>query len=200
MPTDETSIFATRPILRVLTENWWLLLLRGIAAVIFGLLAFAWPGLTLLTLVVLFGIYVLVDGVLALVAAVRGRHRSTPLWWLIIGGLVSVAVGVLIFLYPQVTALVLILFIGAWALVRGVFEIVGAVRLRKEIDNEWLLIFIGFLSVIFGVAVLVAPGAGALALVWLIGVYAFAFGLLLIWLALRLRKHHKGVEKTEKKV
>ncbi|WP_308365315.1 MULTISPECIES: HdeD family acid-resistance protein [unclassified Microbulbifer] len=198
MPTDETSIFATRPILRVLTENWWLLLLRGIAAVIFGLLAFAWPGLTLLTLVVLFGIYVLVDGVLALVAAVRGRHRSTPLWWLIVGGLVSVAIGVLIFLYPQVTALVLVLFIGAWALVRGVFEIVGAVRLRKEIDNEWLLIFIGFLSVIFGVAVLAAPGAGALALVWLIGAYAFAFGLLLIWLALRLRKHHKGVEKTEK--
>ncbi|MGL6161566.1 HdeD family acid-resistance protein [Microbulbifer sp.] len=198
--SSETSNFATRPILRVLTENWWLLLLRGIAAVLFGLLAFAWPGLTLLTLVVLFGIYVLVDGVLALVAAVRGRHKSTPLWWLIVGGLVSVAAGVLIFLYPQVTALVLILFIGAWALVRGVFEIVGAVRLRKEIDNEWLLIFIGFLSVIFGVAVLVAPGAGALALVWLIGAYALAFGLLLIWLALRLRKHHKGVEKTEKKV
>lgn len=198
MSTDEPSIFATRPILRVLTENWWLLLLRGIAAVLFGILAFAWPGLTLLTLVVLFGIFVLVDGVLSLIAAVRGRHKSTPLWWLIIGGLVSVAAGVVTFLYPQITALVLILFIGAWALVRGVFEIVGAVRLRKEIDNEWLLIFIGFLSVIFGVAVLVAPGAGALALVWLIGAYALAFGLLMIWLALRLRKHHKGVEKTEK--
>ncbi|WHI51558.1 DUF308 domain-containing protein [Microbulbifer sp. MLAF003] len=95
-------------------------------------------------------------------------------------------------MYPQITALVLVIFIGAWALVRGIFEIVGAIRLRKEIDNEWLLIAIGVLSVIFGIAILVSPGAGALALVWLIGAYAIIFGLPMIWLAFRLRKHNKG--------
>lgn len=183
---------STRPILRVLGENWWLLLLRGIAAVIFGILAFAWPGLSLLALVILFGVYALLDGIFALVAAVRGRHRATPVWWLIIGGLVSVAAGIVTFVYPQVTALVLVIFIGAWSLVRGLFEIIGAIRLRKEIDQEWLLIAAGLLSVLFGLVLLIKPGAGALALVWLIGAYAILFGLVFIWLALRLRKGHNS--------
>jgi len=180
-----------RPILRVLSENWWLLLLRGICAVVFGILAFVWPGLSLLTLVILFGVYALLDGFFALIAAVLGRHQSTPLWWLIVAGLVSVAAGIVTFAYPQVTALVLVIFIGCWALVRGAFEIIGAVRLRSEIQNEWLLIAVGMLSVVFGLAILVNPGAGALALVWLIGAYAIAFGLPMIWLAFRLRKRHK---------
>lgn len=183
-----------RPILSVLAENWWLLLLRGIAAVIFGLLAFIWPGLTLLTLVILFGVYALFDGFIALIAAVKGRHKSTPMWWLIVVGLVSVAAGIITFIYPQITGLVLVLFIGAWALVRGLFEIVGAVRLRKEIRGEWLLIAAGMLSVLFGIAILVNPGAGALALVWLIGAYAIALGLPLIWFAFRVRKRFKQVD------
>ncbi|MFC6633380.1 HdeD family acid-resistance protein [Microbulbifer taiwanensis] len=186
----ETNL-STRPILRVLTDNWWLLLLRGICAVIFGLLTFIWPGLSLLTLVLLFGIYVLLDGFLSLVAAVLGRHKSTPLWWLIVAGLVSVAAGIVTFMYPQVTALVLVIFIGVWALVRGLFEIAGAMMLRKEIRNEWLLIAAGLLSVIFGLAILFNPGAGALALVWLIGAYVMLLGFAMIWLALRLRKHHE---------
>lgn len=183
-----------RPILSVLAENWWLLLLRGIAAVVFGLLAFIWPGLTLLTLVILFGVYALFDGFVALIAAVKGRHKSTPMWWLIVAGLVSVAAGILTFMYPQITGLVLVTFIGAWALVRGLFEIVGAVRLRKEISGEWLLIAAGMLSVLFGIAILVNPGAGALALVWLIGAYAIALGLPLIWLAFRVRKQFNELE------
>lgn len=191
MSTDPSSFPASR-ILPALSANWWLLLLRGIVAVIFGLLTFIWPGLTLLTLVLLFGIYALLDGIFSLVAAVLGRHKSSPLWWLIVSGLISLAAGIFTFLYPQVTALVLVIFIGAWALVRGIFEIVGAIRLRKEIDNEWLLIAIGILSVIFGIAILVSPGAGALALVWVIGAYAIIFGLPMIWLAFRLRKHQKG--------
>ena len=189
--TTETLNLATRPVLQVLSENWWLLLLRGICAVAFGILAFVWPGLSLLTLVILFGIYALLDGFIALIAAVLGRHKATPVWWLIIGGLVSVAAGIVTFIYPQVTALVLVIFIGSWALVRGIFEIIGAIRLRKEIDKEWLLVAIGLLSVLFGLAVLFNPGAGALALVWLIGAYAIALGLSLIWLALRLRKQHQ---------
>lgn len=186
--SDESLNLATRPVLRVLAENWWLVLLRGVCAVIFGILAFVWPGLSLLTLVILFGIYSLMDGFLALIAAVLGRHKSTPLWWLIITGLISVAAGIVTFSYPQITGLVLVIFIGAWALAHGVFEIIGAIRLRKELDNEWLLIAAGLLSVIFGLAILINPSAGALALVWLIGAYAIAFGLPMIWLAFRLRK------------
>jgi uncharacterized membrane protein HdeD (DUF308 family) len=185
----EPSVFATRPMLRVLGRNWWLLLLRGIFAILFGIMAFAWPGLTLVTLVILFGIYSLLDGLLSLGAAAAGKRESGPLWWLIIGGLVSLAAAAACFFYPQITALVLVIFIGAWALVRGLFEIAGAMYLRKEIDNEWLLIAAGLLSVIFGIAILMAPGAGALALVWLIGAYALLFGGTLVWLALRLRKH-----------
>ncbi|MFI2812167.1 MULTISPECIES: HdeD family acid-resistance protein [Microbulbifer] len=188
----ETTTMATRPVLRVLTENWWVLLLRGVCAVLFGILAFIWPGLSLLTLVILFGAFVFADGFLALVAAVLGRHESTPLWWLIIAGLVSVAAGIATFIYPQVTGLVLMIFIGSWALVRGVFEVIGAIRLRQEIQQEWLLIASGLLSVIFGIAVLVSPGAGALALLWVIAGYAIAFGLLEIWLALRLRKYGRA--------
>ncbi|WP_444883019.1 HdeD family acid-resistance protein [Microbulbifer sp. PSTR4-B] len=191
MSTD-TSPIPAGPILKVLSANWWLLLLRGVIAVIFGVLTFIWPGLSLLTLVFLFGIYALLDGIFSLVAAVMGRHASTPLWWLIVSGLISLAAGIVTFMFPQVTALVLVIFIGAWALVRGIFEIVGAIRLRKEIDNEWLLIAIGVLSVIFGLAILVSPGAGALALVWVIGAYAIIFGLPMIWLAFRLRKHNKS--------
>ncbi|SDK63971.1 HdeD family acid-resistance protein [Microbulbifer yueqingensis] len=184
----ETTTLRTRPIMQVLTENWWLVMLRGICAVLFGILAFAWPGLTLLTLVILFGAYVLADGFLGLVAAVLGRHPSTPLWWLIVLSLVSVVVGIFTFIYPQVTGLVLVIFIGAWALLRGIFEVIGAIRLRREMQNEWLLIASGLLSIIFGLAVLISPGAGALALLWVIAGYVIFLGGLEIWLALRLRK------------
>ncbi|GAA5526105.1 hypothetical protein Maes01_02699 [Microbulbifer aestuariivivens] len=187
MPAEPYSL-PTRPVLSVLAENWWLLLLRGLAAILFGLLTLIWPGVTLLTLVLLFGLYALFDGFTSLFAAVRGRHKSTPMWWLIVAGLVSVAAGIVTFIHPELTGLVLVLLIGAWALVRGVFEIVGAVRLRKELRGEWLLIAAGLLSVVFGVALLVNPEAGALALAWLIGAYALMLGFALIWLALRVRR------------
>ncbi|MEX2962519.1 HdeD family acid-resistance protein [Microbulbifer sp. TYP-18] len=191
--SDETSALSGKPVIQVLSENWWLMLLRGVCAVIFGILTFIWPGLSLLTLVILFGVYALLDGILGLVAAAMGRHKATPLWWLIVVGLISVAAGVVTFLYPQITALALVLIIGAWALVRGIFEIVGAIRLRKELENEWLLILAGVLSVIFGLLILFRPGAGALALVWLIGAYAIIFGLPMIWLAFKLRKQNRAL-------
>lgn len=181
-----------RPMLHALAKCWWLLLLRGIAAIVFGILAFIWPGLTLVTLVLLYGAFALVDGVLSLVAAFTGSTKPVPTWWLVVVGLLGIGVGAVTFLWPGITAILLVLFIGAWALVHGVFEIIGAIQLRKEIDNEWMLIFGGVLSVIFGAIILIAPGAGALGLVWAIAGYSIVFGILLVALSLRLRSHRHG--------
>jgi uncharacterized membrane protein HdeD (DUF308 family) len=171
-----------------LAKNWWLLLLRGIAAIIFGVLAFVWPGLTLLTLVLCYGAFALIDGVLAIVAAITGG-AAAPRWWLAIVGLLGIVTGILTLLMPGLSALVLMYFIAAWAIATGVFQIIGAVRLRKEIDNEWLLILVGVISVLFGIGVMLVPGAGALVLFWVIGTFALITGGLLIAPAFRLRKH-----------
>ena len=183
---------APRPMLHALAKAWWLVLLRGIAAIVFGVLAFVWPGLTLITLVLFYGAYALIDGVCALAAAFTGGAKPVPTWWLVVVGILGILAGLVTFLWPGATALVLIFFIGGWAIAHGIFEIVGAIKLRKEIDNEWWLILAGALSVIFGIIVLIAPGAGALALVWIIGVYSLAFGVLLVGLSLRLRRHRHG--------
>jgi len=190
MATDIKATGLPQPmLLHGLAKNWWLLLLRGIAAIVFGILAFAWPGITLLSLVILYGAYALVDGVLSIAAAIGGGGGATPRWWLVVVGLLGIAAGLLTFFWPQITALVLLMFIGAWALIHGVFEIIGAIRLRKEIDNEWMLILSGALSVVFGAAMLVMPGAGALALIWVIGAYSIIFGILFVGFAFRLKKH-----------
>jgi uncharacterized membrane protein HdeD (DUF308 family) len=178
--------------LHALAENWWLILLRGFAAIVFGVLAFIWPGLTLVTLVLFYGAFALVDGVLSLWAAVRGGAKPVPTWWLVVVGIAGVAAGIVTFVWPGITALLLVLFIGSWAIVQGVFQIIGAIQLRKEIDNEWTLILAGLLSVLFGAIVVIAPGAGALGLVWAIAAYAIVFGILLVALAFRLRKHRKS--------
>jgi len=179
---------AQPPLLHALVKNWWLFLIRGIAAIAFGVLAFMWPGLTLATLVLLYGAFALVDGVAAVIAAIRGGVPA-PRWWLALVGLCGIIVGVLTFAWPGITALVLLIFIAAWAIVMGLFEIVGAIRLRKEIDNEWMLILGGAVSVLFGILLLVQPGAGALALVWIIAFYAILFGILNIAFAFRLHGH-----------
>lgn len=171
-----------------LAKNWWMLLLRGIAAIIFGVLALAWPGMTLLTLILFYGAFALADGVLAIIAAITGGAPA-PRWWLAIVGLLGISAGLLTFLMPGLTALVLLFFIAGWAIATGVFQIIGAIKLRKEIDNEWLLILSGIISVLFGVAMMAAPGAGALALVWVIGIYAVIIGVLFVALAFRLKKH-----------
>jgi uncharacterized membrane protein HdeD (DUF308 family) len=178
-----------RPMLHALAKSWWLVLLRGIAAIVFGVLAFVWPGLTLLTLILFYGAYALIDGAIALIAAFTGGAKPVPTWWLVVVGIAGIAAGLVTFLWPGITALVLIMFIGGWAVVHGIFEIIGAIKLRKEIDNEWLLILAGAMSVIFGIVVLVAPGAGALGLIWAIGAYSVVFGILLVGLSLRLRRH-----------
>ena len=180
--------FDSHPMLHGLARNWWLLLLRGIAAIVFGVLTFVWPGLTLLTLLFLYGAFALVDGILSLVAALMGGAPA-PRWWLAIVGVLGLAAGILTFAWPGVTALVLLLFIAFWAIATGVMQIVGAIKLRKEIDNEWLLIFCGVLSVLFGLILIVQPQTGALALVFLIGFYAILEGIGLVALSQRLRAH-----------
>lgn len=172
-----------------LSRDWWVLALRGLAAVIFGLLAFVWPGVTLSVLVLFFGAYVLWDGIFALISGIRadGSRR----WPLVLEGLVGIVAGVLTFIRPDAAALVLILIMAGWALATGIFEIVSAVRLRKEIEGEWLLMLTGILSVVLGIALALWPAAGALVVTWMIGAYALMFGILLIILAFRLRTWDK---------
>jgi uncharacterized membrane protein HdeD (DUF308 family) len=180
----------------VLSRNWWAIALRGVAAIIFGLLTFVMPGITLAVLVLLFGAYAIVDGIFTLVAVARGQAvaRGEPRWVLVLEGVVSIAAGLVAFLWPGLTALALVYLIAAWAIVTGVLEIVAAVRLRRQIDNEWWLGLSGALSVVFGVLVMAAPGAGALAMLFWIGAYAILFGALLVGLAFRLRSARSRLE------
>lgn len=182
------SPFARPMMVHALARNWWLILLRGICAVIFGVLTFAWPGVTLAVLVLFYGAFALVDGILALVAAVTGGTPA-PRWWLAIVGLAGLAAGIVTLIMPGITALVLLYFIAFWAIAIGVMQVVGAIRLRKEIDNEWMLIVSGIVSILFGIVLLVTPGAGALALLFVIGAYAIIHGITLIALSFRLKRH-----------
>ena len=170
-----------------LARHWWVIALRGLAAVLFGVLAFVWPGMTLAVLVLLFGAYALVDGILAIVVAVRGESEHRLFMGL--EGVVGVLAGVVAFVLPGLTALVLLYIIAFWAVLTGVLEVVAAVRLRRAITNEWGLIIGGILSVLFGIVLIVSPGAGALAVVFLIGAYAVLFGVTLLMLSWRLRSH-----------
>jgi uncharacterized membrane protein HdeD (DUF308 family) len=173
--------------LRTLGDKWWVLLINGLCAIAFGVLAYAWPGATLLVLITLFGVFCIFDGVTALVAA-RARDGDRRSWGqMLIIGIVSIVAGVAALAWPGLTAVALLFVIAVWAIVRGAFEIVAAVRLRRFIDNEWLLGLAGVVSVLFGVALIVAPGAGVMALIWLIAAYAIVHGVLLVLLAFKLR-------------
>jgi len=174
-------------VVHTLQLNWWLLALRGLVAVLFGVLAFMWPGATLITLVWLFGAFALVNGILSLVLAAKTPKGYPKVGSLILGGLLGILAGLLAFVMPGITALGLLILIAAWAIATGVMELVAAVRLRKTINNEWLLVLAGIASIVFGVLLLFQPGAGALALIWLIGAWAVVFGILLMILAFRMR-------------
>jgi uncharacterized membrane protein HdeD (DUF308 family) len=188
MTTNDASSPAGRGVLPVLARNWWALALRGLAAILFGVLAFAWPGITLFVLVLFFGAYMLVDGIFAIVAAVRAAGEEDRWWLLLIEGILGVLAGLVAFFWPGLTALALLYFIAAWAIVTGIMEIVAAIRLRQEIEGEWALGLSGLLSVIFGILLVVLPApAGLLSLVWLVGAYAVATGVLLLILAFRVR-------------
>ncbi len=172
-----------------LAHNWWAVAIRGLAAIIFGILALVWPGITFAVLVLFWGAYALVDGAFAIISALTHPMEGNHRWLLLLEGLAGIAAGILTFVWPGLTALVLLYLIAAWGIITGILEIVAAIRLRREIANEWLLAISGVASLVLGVAIAVFPAAGALAVVWLIGAYALVFGFLLLFLAFRLRTY-----------
>ena len=174
-------------LIETLKRHWWVPVIRGIAAVVFGVIAFAYPGLTVAVLVLLFGAWVLVDGIFRVIGAIGHRASDKEWGFDVIIGIVGIIIGFLTFHAPQITALALIIYIAAWALMVGATEIALAIKLRREIKGEWFLILMGLISIVFAVMLLWNPLPGALALVWLIGSYAIVFGILGIILGFRLR-------------
>ncbi|HEY1726787.1 MAG TPA: DUF308 domain-containing protein [Candidatus Baltobacteraceae bacterium] len=178
------------PAPEALKAHWWALLLRGIIALLFGALCFVLTGAAIFALVIWIGAFFVIDGVLMIVGAVRSASASNMGHWLwqLIGGIAGVVAGVLTFFWPGITAFTLGIFIGAWALVTGVFELMTAVRLRSALPNEWLWILNGVLSVLFGLFVFVFPGAGLVAVVYVLGFYAILAGIAMITLSFQLKK------------
>lgn len=168
----------------VLVRYWWAVVLRGLLSALFGMLALVWPVVTLASLILFFGAYCFLDGMFSIAAALKQRDRWGAL--ILKGSLGIVAAGVT-FAWPGLTALALLYVIAAWAVMTGVLEVATALKLRKVIDGESLLALSGITSIVFGALLMIWPGAGALALVWLMGAYALAFAVLLIGLGLRLR-------------
>ena len=183
-----------RALLEDLSNNWWVILLRGIIGVIFGVIAFASPGATLLALVFVWGAYAIIDGGFALYMTYLAARQQLRWWPYLLEGLVGIGAGVVAFVSPGITALALVYLIAAWAIITGIVEIIAAVDLRKLIPNEWLLGLAGVFSIVFGVLVAMQPDAGALVVVWTIGAYALVFGITLIALAFRVRSLGKRLE------
>ena len=175
----------------LIERYWWIPLVRGIAAILFGIVALAMPGITLASLVLFFGLLLMVDGVFTILHAIQGR-KETPRWWMmLLEGLIALVLGAYALRAPDMAALTLLFFIAAWAILSGIIRIVLAFALRREIQGEWWLILGGFASVLFGVIMWVRPGAGALALLTIIGIWSILAGIALVMLAFKARKFGK---------
>jgi uncharacterized membrane protein HdeD (DUF308 family) len=186
---DEATSTRLGGVIPVFARNWWMFVVRGIAAIVFGSIALVVPDITITALAIVFGIYAIFDAIGSFASAIGHRgadgwHRATHA----LEGLVALVVGVLALILPDLTALALVILIGAWAIGTGIAEIAAAIMLRRELENEWLLALSGVLSIIAGGVILVWPNAGALAIAWVIGVYAILFGVFFVWLGIRLRR------------
>lgn len=175
----------------VLAGNWWAWVIRGVLAVLFGILALVFPGATLGALALLFAAYAVVEGIFNSIIALRAPEGESRWWVLLLEGVVSVAAGFIAFLYPDITVLVFVILLGVWAIITGAFEIAAAIRLRKHIEGEWLLVLSGILSILFGAIFLFVPNVGALTIAVFVGAYALVFGVLLVALGIKLRKWGK---------
>jgi uncharacterized membrane protein HdeD (DUF308 family) len=183
---------ATNPNMQVTHHYWWSILIRGIVAVIFGIATFIWPGLSLLLLVFFFGAYALVDGVVAVVVSIQERHTMQQWGLLLLEGIIGIVFGVLTFVWPAITALILLYIVAIWAIVTGLFEIAEAFSQRRSRRNEWTMVFAGIVSLVFGILLFIRPGAGLLSLIWLVAIYAVVFGVLLIVRAFQFKPSYKG--------
>jgi uncharacterized membrane protein HdeD (DUF308 family) len=173
--------------LSLVSRDWWVFALRGVAAILFGILAFVSPGITLATLILLFGAYAFVDGVSLLIALARGDAGARRHAWSVgIMGVLGIVASILTFVWPGLTALTLLYVVAIWAITMGVFQVIAAIALRREIDGEFWMGLGGVLSVVFGILLVVSPGTGLVALVWLVGAWAIAFGISSLGLAYRL--------------
>ena len=174
-----------------LSKVWWAFLVRGVAAVVFGLLALIWPTITLGILVIMFGAYAFLDGVFLVVKAISSWKARDDRWLLLLEGFVGVGIGVITFFAPHVTEFILLFYIAAWSLATGIIEIASAIRLRNEVPGEIWWILSGIASIVFAVLLMLFPGAGVLGVIWLISTYAIVFGVLLIVLSFRLLRHRR---------
>lgn len=171
-----------------LARRWWVFLVRGLLAILFGIFAFLMPGVTLLSLVFIFGVYALIDGIASIVLGLAGRTESRSWWAMMLVGIIGIGAGIAAFVWPGITAIVLLSIIAAWSVVRGIFEVIAAIKLREVIEGEWFLGLAGLMSILFGVLLVLWPQAGAVAVVWIIGFYALLFGVIHLALAFRLRR------------
>ncbi|HTK08166.1 MAG TPA: HdeD family acid-resistance protein [Ktedonobacteraceae bacterium] len=172
---------------QVALRNWWMLALRGVLAIIFGLIVLFYPGIALLALIIVFAIYAIIDGIVAIVVAIRERESLSRWGWILAEGVLSIIAGILAFVYPGITALILLYIVAAWAILTGIMEIAAAIILREYISREWLLALAGILSIVFGILLFIRPGAGLLSLLWLLGIYSIIFGVVFLIHAFQLR-------------
>lgn len=175
----------------ILARSWWVLLLRGLAAIAFGIITWTMPGISLTSLILMFGAYTLVDGILGVGTAISGRKGYEGWWVLLLWAIIGIGVGIFTLLAPGLTAIALLMYIAGWAIATGVLQIAAAIRLRKEIVGEWWLILAGVASIIFGAFLIAQPGAGILTLLWLLATYAVVLGVLLVLLSFKVRSFSK---------
>ena len=172
---------------QVALRNWWMLALRGVFAILFGLVALLLPGIALLAFIYVFAAYAIIDGIVAVIVSIRERGSLSRWGWVLAEGILSVVAGIFAAVYPGLTALVLLYVVAAWAVLTGITEIVAAFMMREHVAREWILGLAGLLSIVFGIILFIRPGAGLLTILWLVGVYAIIFGILFIVRAFQLR-------------